>query len=53
MDEILIANEIVDEARRKRKEVILFKVDLEKACDSVDWNFLPSMMEKWDLTING
>jgi hypothetical protein len=46
LDGILIANEIVDEARRKKKEVLMFKVDFEKAYDSVDWRFLDFVMEK-------
>ncbi|GAU36842.1 hypothetical protein TSUD_213660 [Trifolium subterraneum] len=37
LDGILIANEVVDEARRAKKELILFKVDFDKAYDSVDW----------------
>ncbi|MCI94610.1 cysteine-rich receptor-like protein kinase [Trifolium medium] len=36
LDGILIANEVVDEARRDKKELMLFKVDFEKAYDSVD-----------------
>lgn len=36
----------MEEARKKRKEVILFKVDFENACDLVDWKFLESMMLK-------
>ncbi|XP_024642258.1 uncharacterized protein [Medicago truncatula] len=36
LDGILIANEIVDEARKDKKELMLFKVDFEKAYDSVD-----------------
>lgn len=35
LDGILIANELVDEAKRSKKEVVLFKVDFEKAYDSV------------------
>ncbi|GAU45582.1 hypothetical protein TSUD_273820 [Trifolium subterraneum] len=31
LDGILIANEVVDEARRAKKELMLFKVDFEKA----------------------
>lgn len=46
LDGILIANEIVDEARSRKKEVIMFKVDFEKAYDSVDWNFLDFVMLK-------
>jgi hypothetical protein len=36
LDGILIFNEVVDEARRAKKELLLFKVDFEKAYDSVD-----------------
>ena len=36
LDGILIANEVVDEAKKLRKELMLFKVDFEKAYDSVD-----------------
>ncbi|PNX92269.1 cysteine-rich receptor-like protein kinase [Trifolium pratense] len=46
LDGILIANEIVDEAKRKKKEAFMFKVDFEKAFDSVDWNFLDIVMQK-------
>lgn len=43
---ILIAKEIMDEARRKNKEVHMFKVDFEKSYDLVDWNFLDYVMAK-------
>jgi len=33
---ILIENEVVDDARKLKKELMLFKVDFEKAYDSVD-----------------
>ena len=36
LDGILIANEVVDEAHKLKKELLLFKVDFEKAYDSVD-----------------
>ena len=41
---ILIANEAVDEARHLNKELLLFKVDFEKVYDSVDLNYLDSVM---------
>ncbi|GAU51587.1 hypothetical protein TSUD_414310 [Trifolium subterraneum] len=44
LDGILIANEVVDEARRSKKDLMLFKVDFEKAYDSVDWGYLDSVM---------
>ncbi|GAU50699.1 hypothetical protein TSUD_367350 [Trifolium subterraneum] len=44
LDGILIANEAVDEARKYKKERMLFKVDFEKAYDSVDWGYLDDVM---------
>ena len=44
MDGILIANEIVDEAHRCKKELIMFKVDFEKAYDFIDWGYLDEVM---------
>ncbi|GAU14347.1 hypothetical protein TSUD_309070 [Trifolium subterraneum] len=46
LDGILIANEVVDEARKSQKELLLFKVDFEKAYDSVDWGYLDMVMRK-------
>ncbi|PNY14389.1 cysteine-rich receptor-like protein kinase [Trifolium pratense] len=44
LDGILIANEVVDEARKSKKDLLLFKVDFEKAYDSVDWGYLDAVM---------
>jgi len=44
LDEILIANEAVDEARKMKKEMLLFKVDFEEAHDSVDCGYLDGVM---------
>ena len=46
LDEILVANEIVDEASRHKKEILLFKVGFEKAYDSIDWSYLQDVMLK-------
>ena len=46
LDGILVANEIVDEAHRCKKELILFKVDFKKAYDSIDWGYLEEVMLK-------
>jgi len=46
LDGILVANEIVDEARKSHKDLLLFKVDFEKAYDSVDWGYLEEVMYK-------
>ena len=44
IDGILIANEVVDEARKSKKELLMFKVDFEKAYDSVEWGYLDEVM---------
>jgi len=46
LDGILVANEAVDEAYRLKKEMLLCKVDFEKAYDSVDLDYLDSVMIK-------
>ena len=46
LDGILIANEVVDEAKKSNKELMLFKVDFEKAYDSVEWGYLDTVMNK-------
>lgn len=46
LDGILIANEAVDEARKSKKELMMFKVDFQKAFDSVDWVYLDTIMYK-------
>jgi hypothetical protein len=46
LDGILVANEAVDEARRFKKDMLIFKVDFEKAYDSVDLNYLDIIMQK-------
>ncbi|GAU48725.1 hypothetical protein TSUD_406040 [Trifolium subterraneum] len=51
LDGILIANEAVDEARRNKKELMLFKVDFEKPYDSVDWGYLDAVMGKMSFPI--
>ena len=40
----LIANEAVEEAKRCNKSCLVFKVDYERAYDSVSWNFLSYMI---------
>jgi len=35
LDSVLVANETLGEVKRKKKECVMFKVDYEKAYDSV------------------
>ncbi|MCH84850.1 RNA-directed DNA polymerase (Reverse transcriptase) [Trifolium medium] len=52
-DGVVVVNEVVDLAKRSKKECVIFKVDFERAYDSVSWGFLDYMMarfgfgEKW------
>jgi len=46
LDGILIANEIVEDVKRLKKDLLLFKVDFEKAFDSIDWSYLEAVMKK-------
>jgi hypothetical protein len=53
VDGVVVVNEIVDLAKKTGNDCMVFKVDFEKAYDSVDWNFLEYMLyrfgfcEKW------
>lgn len=41
---ILIVNEIVDEDEKRKNGLIMFKVDFEKAYDSMEWCYLDVVM---------
>jgi len=43
-----VANETLEEVKRKKKECVVFKVDYEKAYDSVSWEFIYYMLERLD-----
>ena len=42
----MILNEVVEEAKRCKKLVLVCKVDFEKAYDSVSWSFLDYMLDR-------
>lgn len=44
LDDIPVANEMVDDTRRIKKELLLFKIDFEKVYDSVDWKCVDDVM---------
>jgi hypothetical protein len=46
VDGVLVVNEVVDLAKKQRRECLIFKVDFEKAYDSVDWGFLEYMLRR-------
>lgn len=45
---VLVENEVVDDAKRRKTKCLLFKVDFEKAYDSVSWEFLLYMLHRLD-----
>lgn len=47
LDGVLVANEIVDEWKKKQKKGIVLKLDFEKAYDSINWEFLFSMLSNF------
>lgn len=53
LDNVLVANEVLEEAKRAKKSCIFFKVDYEKAYDLVKWEFIYYMLgrlgfcDKW------
>jgi hypothetical protein len=47
VDGVVIVNEVVDLAKRTGRNCLIFKVDFEKAYDSVEWSFLDYMLERF------
>jgi hypothetical protein len=47
VDGVVVVNEVVELAKRTRKECLIFKVDFEKAYDSVEWGFLEYMLHRF------
>nr|GEU95546.1 RNA-directed DNA polymerase, eukaryota, reverse transcriptase zinc-binding domain protein [Tanacetum cinerariifolium] len=58
-DSVLMANVIVTWAKKHKKKIMMFKVDFEKAYDSLSWNYLDCMFDymgfgdKWRMWIQG
>ncbi|GJY46340.1 putative RNA-directed DNA polymerase, eukaryota, reverse transcriptase zinc-binding domain protein [Tanacetum coccineum] len=59
LDGPLILNECIAWYRKKKKALMVFKVDFEKAFDSLSWDYLDAIMEKlgfgtkWRMWISG
>ncbi|XP_028082409.1 uncharacterized protein LOC114283731 [Camellia sinensis] len=48
LDGVLVANEVLDWWRCKKKRGVIIKIDFEKAYDCVNWSFLLNMMESFE-----
>lgn len=44
LDGPLMVNELVEWYKKRRKKMMVLKIDFEKAYDSIDWDFLDRMM---------
>lgn len=47
VDGVFVENEVIDFAKRNKKERLIIKVDFEKAYNSVNWSFLDYMMRRF------
>ncbi|KAL7587442.1 hypothetical protein Lser_V15G40495 [Lactuca serriola] len=46
LDGPLIINELLSWAKQQKKKIFLFKIDFEKAFDSINWGYLDSVMDQ-------
>jgi len=46
VDSVVMANEVIEDIRRRGRRGLCLKVDFEKAYDSVSWNFLYDMLRR-------
>ena len=51
LDGVLVDNEVVDEAKRWKKDCLIFKVNFEKAYDSISWDFMYYIMGSWKISL--
>ncbi|KAL6525382.1 hypothetical protein OROHE_015689 [Orobanche hederae] len=46
LDGIIVLNEVVEEAKKRKSKRVIFKIDFAKAYDSIEWEFLLTLMER-------
>ena len=46
MDAPLIENEVIDSILRRKEKGVLYKLDIEKAYDQINWNFIVMVLKK-------
>ena len=42
-----MANELIDSRKRSKKKRVIFKIDLEKAYNHVEWSFVDCMLQRF------
>jgi hypothetical protein len=47
VDGVLVINEVVDWVKKVKRKCLIFKVDFEKAYDSVSWSFVEYMLQRF------
>ncbi|XP_057780066.1 uncharacterized protein LOC130998670 [Salvia miltiorrhiza] len=50
LDGVVVLNELIEFAKKKRRGLALFKADFAKAYDTVDWDFLDKMLELFNFS---
>ena len=46
LDASLIVNEVIDSMQKRKERGILCKLDIEKAYDQINWNFILKVLKK-------
>ncbi|GAU33402.1 hypothetical protein TSUD_20950 [Trifolium subterraneum] len=46
LDGVVVLNEVIDLAKRRKDSCLFFKVDFERTYDTISWNYLEKMMIK-------
>ena len=46
LDASLIANEVIDSWQKRKEKGLICKLDIEKAYDSINWQFLLKALQK-------
>lgn len=44
LDGVVVLNEAMEDAKKRKKKLFIFKVDFAKAYDSVEWEYLMDML---------
>lgn len=51
MDEVVVLKEVLDYVKVSKQECLIFKVDFEKAHDSISWSFFDYMMWRFGFDV--